>query len=86
MTDSGTLSDDIGWWRRFLTGWNGAVESILDWGKEGLEDHRMSNYRQQIAGALRRQGSSGITAVAAPPGVPNADPVAVRVKPRRRAA
>ncbi len=86
LTDSGTLSDDIGWWRRFLTGWNGAVESILDWGKEGLEDHRMSNYRQQIAGALRRQGSSGITSVAAPPGVPNADPVVARVKPRRRAA
>ena len=86
LTDSGALSDDIGWWRRFLTGWNGAVESILDWGKEGLEDHRMCNYRQQIAGALRRQGTAGLAAAAAPPCSPNAEPVAARVKPRRRAA
>lgn len=86
LTDSGAVSDDIGWWQRFLTGWSGAVESILDWGQQGLADHRMANYRQQIAAALRRQSDSGVASAAASLDQPTAPTAATRLKPRRRAA
>jgi len=84
--DSGTLSDDILCWRRFLSGWHGAVEKVLVWGREGIDDHRMMHYRQQIAGALQRQGSGRGVCEPAAAVLRRETTVAQRVRPRRRAA
>lgn len=86
FTDSGALSDDIRWWRRFLNGWQGAVEKVLVWGREGIDDHRMMHYRQQIADALRRQGSGRDVAAERTVDMSRQAAVAERIKPRRRAA
>lgn len=86
FTDSGTMSDDIRWWRWFLNGWRGAAEKVLIWGREGIEDHRMLHYRQRIAGALRRRGT-GIAVRAAPRReILASSSEGERIKPRRRAA
>ena len=52
FNEDGELAHDFSWWQRFLEGWHGAIETILDWGREGIDDHRMGNYRQCIENAL----------------------------------
>ncbi len=98
LTDNGELTDDVGWWQQFLDGWKGAFESILTWGGGGIEEHRMTFYRQRIKQALERSGGrrtepsavheAGTKVV---PLVPPAPPrpfqhQAPRLQPRRRAA
>jgi triacylglycerol lipase len=86
LTETGELADDVGWWRQFLDGWQGAFESILDWGGGGIEEHGMACYRQRIAEALERQGASETVAYrpqTASADQPSRPPLA---KPRRRAA
>jgi triacylglycerol lipase len=55
ITESGDLTYDVDQWQRFLNGWHGAIEMILDWGREGVEDHSMILYRQRIESALESQ-------------------------------
>jgi triacylglycerol lipase len=86
FTDSGSLSDDIDWWRRFLNGWHGTVEKVLDWGREGVEDHRMFHYRQKLLDALRDHGGGGNDGGEELQDAPRAAPIAEPIKPRRRAA
>jgi hypothetical protein len=86
FNDSGALSDDIGWWQRFLEGWHGAVETILDWGQAGIEDHRMMHYRRRIEGALQGRANLRLAPDGRPPQLQQAEPAATRIKPRRRAA
>jgi triacylglycerol lipase len=86
LTETGQLSSDFGWWQRFLQGWQGAIETILDWGAEGLQDHRLQGYRR----ALDRAGSQpgGGAAVPAQPPVllPYPRSAGPLIRPRRRAA
>ena len=81
----GQLAYDISWWRRFLDGWHGAIETILDWGREGIDDHRMSNYCRCIEKAFTRRVS---TPTSKPIRVapPNRQAQPAMLKPRRRAA
>ena len=53
LNDTGHLVDDIDWWRRFLNGWQGTIETILDWGREGVRDHAMAAYRDLLESAFR---------------------------------
>jgi triacylglycerol lipase len=48
FTESGEMTNDVDWWQRFLDGWTGAIDAILDWGGEGIEDHRMVHYCSQL--------------------------------------
>ena len=48
LNESGQLLDSIDWWRRFLNGWQGTIETILDWGREGVQDHFMVAYRKLL--------------------------------------
>lgn len=86
LTDSGDLADDVGRWQQFLDGWQGAIESILDWGGGGIEEHRMACYRQRIEEALERQGAADI--IPFHPRTANLlqQSSSTLVKPRRRAA
>ena len=86
FNDSGTLSDDIGWWQRFLEGWHGAVDSILDWGREGIDDHRMIHYRRRIEDAFQSRANRRVAPEGGSPDVQRAEAAATRIKPRRRAA
>lgn len=54
LNDAGEVEHDVSRWERFLTGWQGAIETILVWGGEGIGDHRMSAYRKQLENALQR--------------------------------
>lgn len=47
LTEEGA-EDDMRWWQRFLGGWGGTIETILDWCGEGVEDHRITNYFSQL--------------------------------------
>jgi triacylglycerol lipase len=81
----GVVACDIDWWRRFLNRWHGTIETILDWGREGIDDHRMSNYRQCVEKAL------GLDASGVPSALPSATPAcrpspSRLVRPRRRVA
>jgi hypothetical protein len=60
------------------------VEKVLVWGREGIDDHRMMHYRQQIAGALQRQGSERDICESAAAVLRHE--ATQRIKPRRRAA
>jgi triacylglycerol lipase len=86
FNDSGELVDDFGWWQRFLMGWQGTIETILDWGTEGVADHSMTIYRQRIEEALKRpsQSEEGPTRLRISDGGQPEPPTLI--KPRRRAA
>lgn len=86
FTDEGALSDDVSWWTRFLDGWHGAIERILDWGRAGIEDHRMDRYRQRIEEALDRRAPTRVAAAPAPWRVRKEDSATPLIQPRRRAA
>jgi triacylglycerol lipase len=85
LDEEGKLTHDMCWWQRFLEGWHGAIETILDWGREGIQDHRMTNYRQQLEAARDSQ----VTGAQAKSPVVQTSPQRERpvmFKPRRRAA
>lgn len=86
FTDSGALSDDVRWWQRFLDGWQGAVDMILDWGREGIQDHGIGAYRQQIETALRNPTKPRAADDVEASRPPRAEPAAAVIRPRRRAA
>jgi triacylglycerol lipase len=84
INEKGDLEHDICWWRRFLSGWQGAIETILDWGREGVQDHGMTQYRQRIECALQRQNARRPAADHASAATTHPQPA--RIRPRRRAA
>jgi triacylglycerol lipase len=86
MNEDGQLTHDMSWWQRFLEGWHGAIETILDWGREGIEDHRMTNYRQglELAGKCQTVVTAARNPATAAPH--HGDHQAALIKPRRRAA
>ncbi|MFV1967845.1 MAG: lipase family protein [Pirellulaceae bacterium] len=86
LTDSGDLSDDVGRWQQFLDGWQGAFESIFDWGGRGVEEHRMVRYRQRIEKAFARQSAANIIPYRPRAASPRQQSSALLVEPRRRAA
>jgi len=86
FTESGTLSDDVRWWQRFLEGWHGAIETILDWGGEGIEDHRIGAYRQRIESALQCGAHPSAVLDAGLRCPRTAEPGWPLIRPRRRAA
>ena len=49
LDEHGQAQHDICWWQSFLDGWCGAIDKILDWCGEGLDDHRMTNYLQRLS-------------------------------------
>ncbi len=59
FTDFGTLIDGSEDADRSFGGWRRAVEKLLAWSREGLDDHRMIYYRRRIATALRLLGDVG---------------------------
>lgn len=86
LTETGELADDVGWWQHFLDGWHGAIESILDWGGGGIEEHGMACYRQRIEEALERQGAADIVPFGPRTAGSRQQSSSMLVKPRRRAA
>ncbi len=84
LEEAGTLSHDVSWWQRFLDGWQGSIESLLEWGGGGVEDHRMACYRQRMAQSLESQRKSGIGSASV--GHRTDAPTVPMVRPRRRAA
>ncbi|MCA9175395.1 MAG: lipase family protein [Planctomycetales bacterium] len=70
FTENGEVEHDGTWWRKFLSGWCGAFENILDWCGEGVRDHRMTEYvaiLESIAPAMAPQGAPRLS-LYAPPG------------------
>lgn len=45
ITSEGQLADDIQWWRRFLDSFQVGVENVFQWARDGVEDHRIGQYR-----------------------------------------
>lgn len=86
FNDAGALSDDVRWWQRFLDGWQGAIETILDWGRDGIEDHRIGDYRQRIENALRSSSHASAVLDGERPRPQAAEPNVRLIRPRRRAA
>lgn len=99
LTESGELSHDVGWWQRFLSHCGGGIEGILDWGKEGLEDHRIAHYRQRLENQAKPRSqdltvASGPHPAAAPEPhilsfhapIPKPRVLPALIKPRRRSA
>jgi triacylglycerol lipase len=86
FTGSGDLSHDVSWWQGFVDGWQGAIETILDWGRPGIEDHRMSNYRQRIEDAYKSQAKKPAPSDVLPFSREEAASIPGLTKPRRRAA
>jgi triacylglycerol lipase len=81
LDEKGELIHDICRWRQFLAGWKGAIETILDWGREGVKDHSMVRYREQIERLLQRPGPHRLRLV-----IPDAKESPALIRPRRRAA
>jgi triacylglycerol lipase len=86
LTDAGELSHDVSWWQQFLNGWNGAIEALLDWGREGLADHRMASYCQRLEVAGQHRTKQVRDARLLGIGSGEADSMPARIRPRRRAA
>jgi len=86
LTESGELADDVGRWQQFLDGWEGAFESILEWGGGGIEAHRMVTYRQRIEEACARQAPGDIVPCRARAANPPRPLSPTLITPRRRAA
>ncbi len=49
ISDSGRLSDDVGWWYRFMDTVKGVIGDIGDKGIEGIKDHNIDDYIRAIA-------------------------------------
>jgi hypothetical protein len=47
--ESGQLSDDVGWWYRFMDTVKGVIGDIGDKGIEGIKDHNINDYVKAIA-------------------------------------
>ncbi len=86
LTENGELADDVSWWQQFLDGWQGAIESILEWGGGGIEEHGMACYRKRIEEALERQVAAEIVPFRPRTATSTRPSSAGLVKPRRRAA
>jgi triacylglycerol lipase len=86
LTETGELADDVGWWRQFLDGWQGAIEAILEWGGGGIEEHGMACYRKRIEDALARQVAADIVPFRPRTARSRQQSSTTLVKPRRRAA
>jgi hypothetical protein len=86
LTDSGDVADDVGWWQQFLDGWQGAIESITEWGGGGIEKHGMACYRQRIEEAVQRQGGVNFVPSVRSAATLRRQSSTMLVKPRRRAA
>jgi triacylglycerol lipase len=81
LEEEAGISADVGWWRHFLDGWQGGIESLLEWGGGGIEDHRMSTYCQRLDQLLIPQA---IAMHSLPVAETNA--AGDLIRPRRRAA
>ncbi len=86
IDENGELVDDICSWRRFLNGWHGAIETILDWGRSGVKDHNMVRYRERIECVLQRQNVEQPVTDQLRLVTPDPQPSPARIRPRRRAA
>lgn len=52
ITSDGQVASDVGWWQRFLDDWQVALEHVLDWAEDGIESHRIGQYRSLLEGQL----------------------------------
>jgi triacylglycerol lipase len=50
--EDGQFAEGIGWWRRFLDGWRGRIESLMAGQLDGVDDHSMIHYRSRLANML----------------------------------
>ncbi|MEN8216132.1 MAG: lipase family protein [Pseudomonadota bacterium] len=46
--ENGDLTSDISSWERFLDSMRGRIEDILEWGTDGIKDHKIDNYVRLI--------------------------------------
>lgn len=53
IDNTGTIQTDIGFWERFLDRVTGRMEDFLKPGTDGVKDHSMNRYVQQIENALK---------------------------------
>ena len=49
ISEGGKLSDDVGWWYRFMDTIKGVIGDIGDKGIEGIKDHNINQYIDAIA-------------------------------------
>jgi triacylglycerol lipase len=53
LTSDRQLVSDIQWWQRFLDGWKVAMENVLHWAQDGVEDHRVCQYRSLLESQIQ---------------------------------
>jgi len=57
--EDGDMSDELGWWKKLVDHLEGRIKDLLKPGTDGMKDHSMARYLENLKRAMRRAKRKG---------------------------